>query len=262
MIQGCVIALLAMFPLAVSAESKWLAVLASVPSAEQAIRSVKQLSVGSKMLKVVASEDCANLKPGLFLVVPDVFADKDAAQRKVSDLRRLAPDAYLRACEPKPGSRIQLGIDAVDVSIFDVPVDAVNWEDADRISDVRLVGSVHVWLRRMFVGDKEDPREGQRTVIFIFQTDPSKAKKLKSDCIGAKVTATERFLALSCVTETAGDNLFHEVTAFEIASGKTIETIKRCRDASLARYGELTCDAETVGPEGKMTLSRKRVTLQ
>jgi hypothetical protein len=257
--RWCTAVLAIVFQCSLNAGTKWLAVISTGSSVELTIAGARQLHASSGVVKVVASDDCENLKPALFLIVADVFDDQEAAQRMVAAIRKTIPDAYVRACEPKPGSRVQFGINAVDASIFDVPSNAVNWADQDRISEVRAAGPMFVWLRRWYDQEKNDPREGRRTSVFLFKTDPTSALRLSSDCTDAQVVVSANLVALACARETAGDHQFHQVQVLDSGSGRIIRTVDRCRDPKFVADAELTCEAEAVGADGALKLSTKRV---
>jgi len=244
------------------AEPKWMAVLSTDSSVKKAVTSAGRFRMLSTKITVVASNDCTNLKPGLFLSVAGNPNNKEAAQRIISEIRTMVPDAYVRVCNPKPGSRVQFGISAVDESLFDVPSDAVNFESKDYVSEVRTAGSVHVWLHRQYLKDKEDAREGRRTAVLLFKTDLASTRKLTPDCVEAQTVVSDDLLALTCATENAGDNLLHQVKVFDTSSGRTVRTIDRCRNPVFVGGGELTCAAEAVGSNGELNLNRKRLPLR
>jgi hypothetical protein len=250
------------FQCSLNAGPKWLAVIATSPSLERTIAEARQLHASSGVVQIVASDDCANLKPALFLIVAGVFDDQEAAQRTVAGIHKSIPDAYVRACEPKSGSRVQFRINAVDASIFDVLSSTVNWADEDRLSEVRAAGPVYLWIRRQYDKEKNDPREGRRTSVLLFKTDPASALRLSNDCTDPQVVATARLVALACARETAGDHLFHQVQIFDSGSGRVIRTVDRCRNPKLIGDAELTCEAEAVDADGVLKLSLKRMTVR
>ena len=229
---------------------------------EAAIARAKELRAWSGKGIVVVSNDCTNLKPGLFLTAAGMSNDKESAQRTVSEVRNRVSNAYVRACEPKPGSRVNFGIDAVDASIFDVPPDAVNWDREDRISEVRAAGAIRVWIRRRYLKEHNDPREGRRTSVLVFKGDPSSAREISSDCTDAEVAVSGNLVALACARENAGDNLLHQVQVTDINSGSTVLKVERCRNPKFVTGRELTCESETIGLDGTLKLTRKRLPVQ
>lgn len=260
--RWCAMVLLTGFALSLQAEPKWLVVLGTSSSVQQAVARANHLRNVSGKMTVVVSDDCINLKPGLFLTVAGILNDDKAAQRLVTENRKIVPDAYPRACEPRPGSRVQFGIDAVDPSIFKVPPNAVNWDDRDRISEVHAEGQTYVWLRRRYVEDKNDPREGRRTGVLLFNTNPLSARQITPDCFDAQVAGSDHNVALACARENAGDNLLHQMQVIDTNSGQAIRTLDRCRNPKFVTSVEVTCDAEAVGADGKLKLTPTRIVLK
>ena len=250
------------FQCALEAAPKWLAVTSTSPSVEAAIARAKELRAWSGKGIVVVSNDCTNLKPGLFLTAAGMSNDKESAQRTVSEVRNRVSNAYVRECEPKPRSRVDFGIDAIDASIFDVPPEAVNWNREDRISEVLAGGAMSVWIRRRYLKEHNDPREGRRTSIFVFKGDPSSARELSPDCTDAEVAVSGNLVALGCARESAGDNLLHQVWVTDTASWRTVLKVERCRNPKFVTSRELTCDSETIGLDGALKLTRKRLPVQ
>jgi len=246
-----------------SAESpKWLVVAATRDSLEPAIEAVKPLQKNWANATVVLSADCPNLKAGLYLAVVEIAADRSAADASAGRLKSSVPDAYVRACEPKAASRMQFGIPAVDPSVFRVPATAVNWDSGDRLSDVKAAGSGYVWTKRWYEPAPEDPLEGRRAAVYFFEKDPRQAKELAANCVDPAVHVTSGVAALACVRENAGENLFHETRVVEVATGRVLKTVPRCRDPKLLSRTELSCQAESAGADGQLKLTAKRIPLQ
>ncbi len=236
--------------------------VATSPTAGQAIGIAKRYQSSLGKVNIVASDDCTNLKPGLFLSVAGIWNKREDAQHKVSANRKTVRDSYARACQMRPGSRMQFGIDAVEPSIFEVPSDAVNWDDRDRVSEVLGAGPIYVWIRRQYQKDKEDPREGRRTSLWVFRTDPSSAQVLVPDCFDAQVVVSDRLVATACAIENAADHLLHQVQVIDTNFGRPIRTVDRCRNPAFVRGTELGCEAETVGPDGALKLTPVRFPLK
>jgi hypothetical protein len=251
-----------LFSQSLDAQTKWLAVVSTSRSVAQAVAGAKRLRTSSGRITTVASSDCANLKPGLYFSVAGIFNDNDAARRKAAEARKAVHDAYARSCEPKPGSRVQFAMDAIDESILDAPPDVATWDDTDLLSEVRAAGAVHVWIRRQYVKDLKDLRESRRTSIYLFKNDPSLAAKMTSDCAGAEIVVADRNIALTCARGPAGDDTFHQIQVLDINVGRTMRTVERCRSPKFVTAGELACQAEAVGPDGVLKLTPLRVPLK
>jgi hypothetical protein len=256
------IVLAMLFQHSLDAEPAWLAVVSTSPTVVQAINMAKRLRTSLGSVIIVATNDCENLKPGLFLSVTGISNNSDAAERRVAEARKTVHDAYVRNCEPKPGSRVQFTIDLVDASIYEVPADVVNWDDNDRISELRTAGLMHLWIRREYRKDENDPREGRRTSVWLFKNDPSAAQKITPDCADAEVVVSDSLIALTCARETAGDNLFHQVQVLDINIGRTVRTVDRCRTPKFVTASEFTCEAEAVGPDGGLKLTPQKFPLK
>jgi hypothetical protein len=211
---------------------------------------------------IAVSADCENLQPGVYLAVAAITADREKAGEAAARLRTEAGSAHVRECRPKPGSRIALGVPAVDASIRNVPDDAVNWTDDDRVSTVvKLPGSGYLWVRRTYEAAREDPREGRRESVLYFAADPRQARTLDADCTGVTWAARGTWIALSCAREVAADHLLHQTTVFDRNSGKPALTLRRCRDPRFASETEVSCMAEQVDADGNLRLAGKKASL-
>lgn len=95
--------------------------------------------------------------------VAEIATSDKAGQDALARVRTTVKDAYVKRCDVKPGSLLALRITAIDRSIADVPEDAVNWQDEDRISSTQPLpdGRVLV-IARYYVNVSDDPLEGRR----------------------------------------------------------------------------------------------------
>lgn len=241
---------------------KWLVIAASSPQITPALDTIRTLTASWPKAAVIAGKDCSNLSPDLYLAVVSLQTDRAAAQSEATRLKTQIPDAYIRACTVRPESRLQLGIPLLDASIGKVPGDAVNWTDADRISQViSLPEEGHLWIRRQYVADAEDPNEGRRTAVLFFDHSASETHQLESDCPNFSYSAQAGFIAISCARAVAGDDLFHTIDVFERNSLGKIASVERCRKPQISDK-TLSCEEEQVGPDGKLRLTTKQVPLQ
>ena len=243
--------------------AKWLVIAASKPNVVPVLDATRRMQASWPHAAVVASSDCQALRPGLYLAVAEVAADRATASAALQKLKSDVPDAYLKECHPKPNTTLQVGIPLVDPSIASVPTDSVNWSDSDRISSVRkLPEKGYLWIRRRYVFVPEDPREGRRESVFYFEQSPEKATELRADCSDPEDAQRGELVALSCATEIAGDNLLHETIVYDTASGKATKSIPHCRKPAFDSATDLTCKAESVNAEGVLKLECKRVPLR
>jgi hypothetical protein len=205
---------------------------------------------------VATTADCGDRRP-VFVWLATVADSPAAAKAALTQLRERVPDASLRRCTPRPDSLLALGVPAVDASIAQVPADAVNWRDADRVSgllDLRGPGDpAFLVLQRVHVATPDDLLEGRRTRVLLPRAGAT-PKLLLEDCGGARdAVRTEHWLALACDSEQAADHILHTVHAFS-ADGVEVLTVPRCREPRLVGPATLQCRAEAVDAQGRLRL--------
>lgn len=257
---GC--ALLAPISCTATAEptSQWFVIAGSAKTVQPALRTKQKLLPSWPEISIVASSDCKNLRPGLFLTVVNTFDSKEGAASVLGKVREQVPDAYVRECPPHQDSRIQLGVSLIDPSIEKVPQDVVNWTDEDRISEVlKLPGGGYLWLLRRYEADEEDPREGRRESVLVFASKAEAATLLERDCTDPSYARTADWIALSCARESAADHLLHQTTVFDMKSGKSVHSVSRCRDPKFTSTTELVCQQEAIDKQGRLQLKPKSV---
>ena len=241
----------------------WLTVAGTSKTLTPVLKITRQLRPFSTQAGVVASSDCENLEQGLFLSVAAIATDRAGAQEVLAKVKTVSTAAYVRECRPKNGSRISLGIPAIDPSIEAVPPNTVNWTDEDRVSTIiKLPEDGFLWIRKMYQPAPEDPREGRRTSVQFFRTDPHKSIQLSADCTDLSVSQRAGRIALSCARETAAENLLHETSVYDENSGKELMIVARCRNPEFISRSELRCGNEEVDRSGTLHLHAKRVALQ
>ncbi len=126
-------------------------------------------------------------RAGVISSIAAIATDRAGAQEVLAKVKTVSTAAYVRECRPKNGSRISLGIPAIDPSIEAVPPNTVNWTDEDRVSTIiKLPEDGFLWIRKMYQPAPEDPREGRRTSVQFFRTDPHKSIQLSADCTDLK----------------------------------------------------------------------------
>jgi hypothetical protein len=205
---------------------------------------------------VATTADCGDRRP-VFAWLAAVADSPADAQAALASLRARVPDAWLRRCTPRPGSLLALGVPAVDASIAQVPADAVNWRDADRVSAVLAVRGPgdpsSLVLQRVHVATPDDPLEGRRTRVLLPRAG-SAPRVLLEDCGGARdAVRTEQWVALACDSEQAADHILHTVHAFS-ADGVEVLTVPRCREPRIVPPATLQCRAEAVDAQGRLRL--------
>jgi hypothetical protein len=96
---------------------------------------------------VFQTADCGE-RHNVFGVALELSDSADAAKVALQRVRSTVKGAYIKRCTVTPRSLLALRLPAVDSSIANVPDDAVNWEDSDRVSTaVRSAGQPTTWRR-------------------------------------------------------------------------------------------------------------------
>jgi hypothetical protein len=246
---------------------RYLVVGASEPTAAGIVQRAKPLAAAAAAAGdgpglIVSTADCEKGHPRYVWTVA-LFDSASAASAALARLRTRLADAYVRRCLVRPDSLLALGIPAVDSSIADVPSNAVNWRDADRVSALLPVkgdaGETRWVLLRRHVGGADDPREGRRTSVLRLPPG-GQAQTLLDDCGGAaEAVAPRDWFALSCESEQAADQVLHTVHVFT-RDGATVTRVVRCREPRLDA-ATLQCSVESVDAGGRLHLAKKTLRL-
>jgi hypothetical protein len=238
----------------------WLVVAASDPSPAGIARKAKVLSQGRTGSVVFATRDCGE-KRNVFGWAVEIAGSSEAAQAALSRVRPAFKDAYLKRCVVRPGSLLALGLPAVDPSVADVPEDAVNWTDEDRISSTtRLADGRVLVLMRYFVNDPNDEIEGKREKVLLVTPD-DKTLTLIDPCLNASSASVRaQRLALTCAREQAAEYELHSTFVFG-ADGKQILEVPHCTKPKWVGDQVLSCSDQSVNADGELKLRSKRVTL-
>lgn len=181
----------------------------------------------------------------------------EAAQAALTSVRRVAPDAYVKRCDVKPGSMLALRIDTIDASIAAIPAAAVNWREKDRISTLQsLADGRSLLITRYFADDPNDPLEGRRERVSLIDAAGSR-KVLQEQCMDAGHASSQHGnLIFQCAREQAGVQLLHSVLAFDAAGRKLVE-MERCRNPRWQAERVIACDEENVDADGRLNLRSK-----
>lgn len=205
-------------------------------------------------LQVMASSDCANLRPGLMLVVARAEA------LSLAQARSVVLDAYARPCLSQGPSLSHWGIDAVDPSLAQMRAEPINWSPNDALT--RIVGTLDggptVLLRPYYADERDDPREGLRTAVDLLAANQSTAQRLLADCSFPTLSIDGRLLAVACATEQVADQLVYETQVLELAAKPlTLTVVPRCATPKLtASTRSLSCLKQSIGPTGQITTRR------
>ena len=236
----------------------YLVVGASAPSASQIAFAARPLWRDFPESFVFRSSDCGDSRQ-LFGVALGVFETLDRAKVALQEVRGRISSAYLRPCKIVAHSLLSLGFPAVDRTIADVPPDAVNWSESDRVSSaIALSDGRHIVVQRSFVLDADDPDEGRRVRVHLVNGDGGR-HLLHEDCPMAKGFVTSRgFVAFECAGAEAGPQLLHDSVVFDV-NGHQIAAISSCRAPRFEHEGTLACEEESVDSRGRLKLRRRTV---
>lgn len=202
---------------------------------------------------VAQMRECGE-KAHFFAWIARATSSVDSARDALTRIRKTVKGAYLKRCDVSLGTLLALRITAVDGSIADVPLSAVNWEDEDRISSALPLPDGRTFVAaRYFLNDPEDPLEGRRTRV-ILAAAPQQRVVLLENCTRPDRAVTQRGLvAFQCASEQAGEHLLHNVVVFD-STGHKLLVQARCREPSWTADCVISCKAESVGPDGRLAL--------
>ena len=95
---------------------QWLVIAGSADTVTAALNLQQALKPLWPEAKIIATSDCYNLRPRLYVVAAAVVEDRDSALAGARKLQAKVAGAYPRMCIVKVNSRIALGIPLVDGS--------------------------------------------------------------------------------------------------------------------------------------------------
>lgn len=272
-VPACVLALLTASAAAAGASAsaptagaapvvRWLVIGASDATPVGIARRAKALSAsGAGEGLVLSTADCGEPRP-VFAWAAEVARDPESARSALARLKPQVADAYVKRCAVRAGSLLALDLPAVDPSIAEVPDDAVNWTDRDRVSERRTLGpALGLVLQRYRTAVPDDPLEGRRTRLLLVRPGAAPALLL-DDCAGlAAAVAGHGWLALACDSEQAADHVLHTVHAFS-DTGEPAAAVPRCRQPRLPGGNKLVCQGESVDASGRLRLVPRSISLQ
>jgi hypothetical protein len=238
----------------------WLIVGASESKPAQIAAKASALSGSHSDGLVFNTRDCGD-KAAVFGWAAEITTSSTAAEAALARVQTTIKDAYIKRCDVKPRTLLAFKLNAVDPSIANVPANAVNWDDDDRVSSViPLADGWTLVVGRYFVPDPKDPLEGRRERLVLVDA-AGKQIPLVDECLmaGGASLRKQRF-AVHCVIEQAADQLLHNVLVFDIA-GKQITEIQRCRNPRWTGDLEISCLAESFEGAGELKLRTKRFAL-
>ncbi|UHD16114.1 hypothetical protein [Thiocapsa bogorovii] len=248
-------------PAVADSPATWLTILATQESLRDALANAHQLQDGGRGLLIVDTDDCRNLRKGLF-VVAGLFAERAPAEYAVAEWReRGVLDAFARRCDVVAPSPTSVGVPAIDPSFARGPIDAVNWGLEDAVSRALALddGWIAVIVPRLEIAP-EDIREGLRVGVRVDNPGLNRVLGLSRDCIDPQFEMTKTHIALTCVEESAATHLLHSTRLYALANGSIVAEAMRCTNPTIEGYG-WTCEKESVNAEGDLELESFRLAI-
>ncbi len=256
-----VFALLVLHEAATRTERVWIVVGASSPSPDGIARAAKPLAARWPGSLIFRTADCGE-KRDVFGLAYRVAESADDAKAALVAAREVAKGAYVKTCDVAPRSLLALRVSAVDASIADVPTSVgEDWEDEDRVSSaVPIADGRTLVIKRVYKSALlEDPDQGKDQGVWLAEGG-GKLKALAESCSPAEAfAAREGKLAFQCGDSIAADELLHKVLVFD--GDKQVAAVSSCRKPRWTGPAALICSSESVGPDGRVKLRAKKVSL-
>ena len=242
----------------------WLAIIATETSAAAIATKRKQLLNFYPSAKIVHSNDCSNLKPELFLLVSHISDTGPIPEEVLTEIRADVEDAYARSCSVVTPSLLSLGIPVVHASIDQVSVDAVNWNDEDRVSQLlKIDDAEYLLIERAYDSHDESPLEGMKQSVYYFKGYPKQRILIEQNCwdMGQPDSLGNRF-SLHCANEMAADHWLHTTIVFDTEAQSIVLRENYCRNPRLTSENRLSCEKESIDAEGRLSLSHREILLE
>lgn len=236
------------------AAKRWLPIVATRSNLSEALDKVTELQRGRE-LTLVATDDCHNLRKGLYIVVAGIQNSRVEAESAITEWRKQGVhDAYLRRCDIVKHSRLDLGIPLLHASFMQHPIEAINWSLQDAVSRVVILNNRFTALIiPRYVEDPEDIREGLRIGVLLNNRDQKRSINLSTNCIDPEFALNATHLAMSCVNESAGTNLLHRTQLYTLTNGQVVAEKNRCRQPAF-QEDHWVCQKESVDALGVLKL--------
>lgn len=248
--------LIVLYPVpAVAVQTVWLSIIATESNVDNAVSTARSLHTNKNALEIIDTNDCHNLRKNLYVIVAAIDTQRQSARKTIEKWReRGFEDAYFRQCDIVQKSRLALRIPAVDNSFVQHDIHSINWDLQEAITHITFLNTDRaVIIKPQYQPDPEDIREGLKIRVYLHWLKKNHHVKLSDDCIDPELTHNSRFLAVSCVTENAADNLLHSTSVFSFTDGTLVFRQNRCRDPEFTD-NQLTCNKETVDVDGQLNL--------
>lgn len=234
-----------------TARAEQLLVVASAPSAFEAARRKPTLESQIGLpVQIVASSDCSNLKPNLYLIAVS------NGTRQLASVRDRVPDAYVRACNLRGQSVIKTKLDAIDPSFAEVREEPVNWSSPDTVAKIagRTLRKELIILRPYHVLALEDPREGLRNAIDILQPENPNLFRLVADCTYPHLSLDGDMLAVACAKSSVAEQPLYQTKVFNLVDRKLVRTIEKCAAPKISAHPRMvSCEIQIIGKDGVLS---------
>lgn len=194
--------------------------------------------------RVIAGSDCVEFTRGIYVLALPAGAALP---------RNLPPGAYLKHCTPRANTVAALGLPAVDPSFAAMREPPVNADGSDLVSRIDHGLLVRPW----FSPAPNDPREGLR--VAVEDIGRGSRRVIERDCTGAQVARDAQHVAVACAVEQVADAPIYRTTVYRARDLVRLRVEQRCRNPRLAAPATLTCDAQAVGPDGRVTVTPRRL---
>ncbi|MCC2976913.1 hypothetical protein LK533_09540 [Sphingomonas sp. PL-96] len=191
--------------------------------------------------RVMASSDCREMRPGLYVL----------AMRPGAGVRPAG--AYVKRCTPRPNSLTARGIAAVDPSFAAMRSTPINFDGSDIVSTVRA----GLLLRPYYAPSPEDPREGLRTAV---DDVAGERRPIERDCTGPEVARSRTHIAIACAIEQVAEQYAYRTVVYRADDLARVKAISRCRKPRLMA-GAVKCAAQTISADGQVTTAQRTVAL-
>ena len=242
----------------------WLAIVATETSAAAIAAKRKQLLNLYPSAKIIHSNDCSDLKPGLFLLVSHISGTSRIPEGILTEIRADVEDAYSRPCSVVTPSLLSLGIPVVHASIDRVPVDAVNWSDEDRVSRLlKIDDAEYLLIERAYDSHDESPLEGMKQSIYYFRGYPKQRILIERNCwdMSQPDSLGNRF-SLHCANEMAANQWLHTSIVFDTEAQSIVWRESYCRNPRLTSENQLSCEKESIDAQGRLSLSHREILME
>ena len=211
-----------------------LLILQSSPDALALSRST--LRTAWKDATILASSDCAELRPDLFVLASRAGGPKGA---------RPPGGSHVRKCTIKRGSLTMRGIPAVDPSFARLREAPITFSSNDVLTSQRA----GLLLRPWYSPDPEDPREGLRVAV----EDLSRGRRvIEQDCARPEVARSATDIAIACAVEQIGEQPLFRTIVYRAGDLAKVRTVPKCRRPRLDP-GTVLCSGQSIGSNGQIT---------